>query len=169
MKLIKEITNKDIGVPNKKEVKYRIRKAVRAVLFGKDNKVAILFASKNGYHKIAGGGIENGENIKQALAREIKEETGCTATIKDEVGLIIEYRDNFDLIQLSYCYVAKVVKYGEPDFTDSEKSEGFQLQWLTLDQAIKTISKEKSKLYEAKFMTTRDLAFLKETRKTLKK
>jgi len=127
--------------------------------------VAILHASKNGYHKIAGGGIESDEDIKIALAREIKEETGCTATIGKEVGIIIENRDDTQLFQISYCYLAKVKKYGEPEFTNSEKSEGFKLEWMTLSNAIKTIKKEKSqRVYEAKFITVRDLTFLEEAK-----
>jgi ADP-ribose pyrophosphatase YjhB (NUDIX family) len=169
MKLIREITNKDVGVPNKEKLNYRLRKATRTVLFDNQGKIAVLFVSKHKYHKIPGGGLEQGENIKQALTREIKEETGCTATIKGEVGLIIEYKDNSNIIQISYCYISKLKKYGTPDFTDSERSEGFQLQWMTLDEAIKTITKEKPDLYHAKFKTTRDLAFLKETKKILSK
>lgn len=168
MNLIKELTNDDVGLRNKKVEGYRIRKAVRAVVFGKDGKVAILHASKHGYHKIAGGGIESGENIKVALVREICEETGCTATVKDEVGMIIEYRDNLKLIQISYCYIAYVKKYGEPDFTKSEKDEGFKLEWFTIDEALKKFKKDNLSTYGAKFMSTRDLIFLKEAQKIIK-
>ena len=125
MRLITELTNKDVSLKNKKVVEYRVRKAARAVVFGKDGKVAILHVSKHGYHKIAGGGIESGENIKMALVREIYEETGCTTIVKDEVGMILEYRDDIKLLQINYCYIANVKKYGNPHFTKSEKDEGF--------------------------------------------
>lgn len=162
MNLIKELTNKDVGLKNKKVAEYRVRKASRAVVFGKDGKVAILHASKNGYHKIAGGGIENGENVKVALVREIYEETGCTAIIKDEVGIILEYRDNIKLLQINYCHIAYVKKYGKPHFTKSEKDEGFELEWLTVNEAIKKFKKDNLSSYGAKFMSIRDLTFLKE-------
>jgi 8-oxo-dGTP diphosphatase len=166
MKLLKEMSNKTQGIKSKQVATWRLRRAARAVLFGKDGRVAILHASKNGYHKIAGGGVESGEDIKTALAREIKEETGCTATVGKEVGMIIENRDNSGLLQISYCYLATVKKYGEPAFTNSEKSEGFKLEWMSLSDAIKTIKREKSqKMYEAKFMTVRDLTFLEEAKK----
>lgn len=169
MKLIKELTNKDVGLKNKKIDEYRVRKAARAVVFDKNGKVAILHASKHGYHKIAGGGIESGENIKIALAREIYEETGCTAVVKDEIGIIIEYRDNIKLLQISYCYIAHVKKHGEPHFTKSEKDEGFELEWFTINGALKKFKKDNLATYGAKFMSTRDSLFLKEAQKIKEK
>ena len=168
MKLIKELTNKDVGLKNKKIAEYRVRKASRAVVFGKDGKVAILHASKHGYHKIAGGGIELGEDVKIALAREIYEETGCTAIVKDEVGIILEYRDDIKLLQINYCHIAFVKKYGPPHFTKSEKEEGFELEWLSISEALKKFKKDNLSTYGAKFMSTRDSMFLKEVQKITK-
>jgi 8-oxo-dGTP diphosphatase len=160
MELLKVIKNRDVGFPNKK-VKYRIRKAARAVLFDK-NKIALLFASKLKYHKLPGGGVKKKENIKKALAREIMEETGCTAKVKGEVGKIIEYRDNFKLKQFSYCFIADVTKKkNKPKFTKNEKSEGFKLKWVSLENAIKTIENNKSEDYGGKFRVNRDLTFLR--------
>ena len=169
MKLIKELTNKDVGLKNKKVPEYRVRKAVRAVLFARDGKVAILHASKHGYHKIAGGGIESGENIRVAIAREIHEETGCTAIVKDEIGIILEFRDTIKLLQINYCFIAYVKKHGEPHFTKSEKDEGFKLEWLSVDEALKKFKKDNLSTYGAKFMSTRDSMFLKEAQKIIKK
>ncbi len=169
MKLIQELTNNDIGLRNKKVTEYRVRKAARAVVFGKDGKVAILHASKNGYHKIAGGGIESGEDIRTALAREIYEETGCTAIVKDEIGMILVYRDTIKLPQINYCFTAYVKKYGEPHFTKSERDEGFELEWFTLNEALKRFQKDDLSTYGAKFMSTRDSIFLKEAKKIIGK
>jgi 8-oxo-dGTP diphosphatase len=167
MKLLKELTNEDVGLKNKKVSEYRIRRAARAVVFGKDGKVAILHASRNGYHKIAGGGIESGENIRIALAREIYEETGCTAIVKGEVGMILEYRDTIKLLQINYCFIAYVKKYGDPHFTKSEKDEGFKLEWLTVSEALNKFKKDNLSTYGAKFMSTRDSMFLKEAKNIL--
>jgi 8-oxo-dGTP diphosphatase len=167
MELLKLIRNKDVGFPNKK-VKYKIRKTARAVLFYK-NKIAILFASKYKYHKLPGGGVENKESIKKALAREIMEETGCTAKIKAEVGKIIEYRDDFKLKQFSYCYFAEVTKKkNKPKFTEDEKPEGFKLQWISLKKAIQILEKDRPESYERKFIVLRDLVFLKKAKEIIK-
>lgn len=169
MNLIKELTNEDVGLKNKKVQEYRVRKAARAVVFDKEGKVAILHASKHDYHKIAGGGIESGENIKVALAREIYEETGCTAVVKDEIGIILEYRDTIKLLQINYCFIAYVKKHGKPNFTKSEKDEGFKLEWFTIDEALKKFKKDNLTTYGAKFMSTRDSMFLKVAQKIVGK
>lgn len=168
MKLIKELTNKELGFEEKMVSKYTLRKAARAVVLDKEGRVAILHASKKNYHKIAGGGIEFGENIKEALVREIHEETGCTAVVKDEIGIIMEYRDDIARLQISYCYIAYVKKHGEPHFTKSEKDEGFKLEWLTIDEALKKFKKDDLSYYHSKFMSTRDSLFIKEAQKLLK-
>lgn len=163
MELLKEISNQDIGEKNK-EVKYVVRKAARAVLFDGE-KIALLFVSKHNYHKLPGGGAKLNENIKKALVREIMEETGCTAEIKDNVGVIVEYRDNFEKIQFSYCFVAEVINnYREQFFTEKEKVQGFQLKWVSLDEAIKLIENDKPDNYEGKFIVKRDVVFLKKAK-----
>lgn len=168
MKLLKELTNQDFGLKNKKVDEYRLRKAARAVVFDKEGKVAILYASAHGYHKIAGGGVEAGEDIKMALAREIYEETGCTATVKNEVGMIIEFRDDIKLLQISYCYIAQAKKHGNPHFTKKEKEAGFELKWFSVNEALKKFKKDDISHYNTKFMSTRDATFLKETQRIVK-
>ncbi len=167
MQLLKVIRNEDIGFKNK-SVKYKVRKAARAVLFEKD-KTALLFVSKHNYHKIPGGGIESDENIKIALSREIVEETGCTAEVKEEVGVIKEYRDDFGIEQFSYCFMAEVVKANnKQSFTKKEKDQGFKLVWVTLNEAIKLIKNDKPNNYEGKFIVERDIVFLEKVREMKK-
>ena len=111
MHLIKEITEKEVTNNSTvlSGIKYTLRKAARAVLF-KDDKIAILFVSKNNYHKLPGGGIEPGENIHEALQREILEETGCTSEIGEPIGITIEYKDMVGFLQISYVFSAVVIK-----------------------------------------------------------
>lgn len=168
MKLLREISDKDFKLKSNRDFEFVVRKAARAVVFDKQGKVAILHATKRNYHKIAGGGIEEGENIKIALVREIYEETGSKAKIGEEVGAIIEYKEEHKRVQISYCYLAKAISHGKPHFTKSEKDEGFVLEWLTMDEAIKKFKKDNLSHYGAKFMSTRDLTFLKEAKKMIK-
>ena len=46
MKLIKELTNEDFGLKNKKIEEYRVRKAARAVLFDKKGKKSIVLLAR---------------------------------------------------------------------------------------------------------------------------
>ncbi len=160
MKLLKTIKDKNLSE------NFRTREASRAVLFDRDNLIPLLFVSKYNYHKLPGGGLEGKENKIQALTREIKEEAGCVAKIGKEIGKVIEYRSEFNLKQTSYGYLGKVLTRGEQDFTKKEKKEGFELIWVSLDEAIKMVKKDKPTNYEGKFIKRRDLAFLIEAKKS---
>jgi len=161
VELLKEICHD----PEIKVEKYRIRRAARAIVLNDKGEIALMNVTKQGYYKIAGGGIEFGEDIQKALAREILEEVGATAKVLDEIGVIIEYRNKHALCQKSYCYVAKVIKLGKPDFTELEKSDGFSVEWHNLDNAIALMKSSKAYgsddiEYTAKYMVERDLLFL---------
>ena len=158
MNLIKEIYLED----DIKCEKYNIRKAARSVAFNDENKIAILNVSRYNYHKLPGGGIEDGEDIYEALRREMLEEVGANIEVTGEIGTIIEYRNKFELLQISYCYKANIVgELMSTNFTDKELSGGFMLEWRTLDEAIEMLKSDKPANYEGEFIIKRDLEFLK--------
>ncbi|KGK85996.1 NUDIX domain-containing protein [Clostridium sp. HMP27] len=163
MKLIREITEKDItNKETYEEISYKIRKASRAIVFNEENNIAILNVSNDNYHKLPGGGIEKDEDIITALRRELIEEVGVEVDVINELGMIIEYRDNFKQLQISYCYLCKVVgAYQETSFTEEEKNNGFILEWVSLNEAISILEKDNPEKYMGKFIRKRDLEFLK--------
>src|SRR3989338_11016599 len=118
MKHISEIHDEDIGLLTR-DVKYTIRTAARAVLRNK-GKIALLHVSKHHYYKIPGGGIEKGESIKEGLQREVAEETGCTFTVEEDIGEIVEYKSYDKEVQTSYCFLADVINEGKQNFTKME-------------------------------------------------
>lgn len=166
MKLIREIAERDItSKETYEEINYKIRKASRAVIFNEENKIAILNVSNDNYHKLPGGGIEKDEDIITALRRELMEEVGVEVDILNELGMIIEYRDSFKQLQISYCYLCKVVgEYQETSFTEEEKNNGFILEWVSLNEAISILEKDNPEKYMGKFIRERDLEFLKNVR-----
>jgi len=143
---------------------FRKRGAARAVLFDDEGQVYLLNVSKHGYHKLPGGGIDEGEDTKQALERELMEEVGCIAELVAEVGTVIEYRnyDDGGLEQTSYCYLAKQV--GEQvasALEEGELAEGmFEIKGKNIDDAITLLLQDKPDNLEGKFIQKRDLAFL---------
>lgn len=160
MELIAEIYDSDINKNVKKDtymnIDYKIRKAGRAILV-KDGKIAMLYVSNKKYHKLPGGGVEEGEDIKDALKREILEETGCSAEIKSELGMTIEYRNEFNQLQLSYSYIADVTDSSkEPEFTDDELADGFQIKWIELKDVLDILAEDQPEDYVSKFIHTRD-------------
>jgi 8-oxo-dGTP diphosphatase len=160
MKFIKAIQFKNLTL---KEIKrFEIRKAARAIVFDKNKSIGLLCVSKHNYHKLPGGGIEDGEDVREALKRECLEEIGCNIETYAEVGAIIEYRDKWSLKQHSYCYLAKVVgEKGKPSFTSEEIDDGFEIKWLELSVAIELLERDKPDNYDGTFIQIRDSIFLK--------
>jgi 8-oxo-dGTP diphosphatase len=168
MELIREIYGESINKENIYESNpdYRARSASRAIVFNELNRIAILNVSKDKYHKLPGGGIEENEGIMDALKRELLEEVGVHVEILGEVGIIVEYRNNFK--QTSYCYAAKVVgELKETSFTEEEINDGFILEWHTLDEAIDLMEGDVPQSLSGKFIRERDLTFIKHLKNNL--
>ncbi len=155
MKLLKEI--KDGEIPE--EVNERF--AAKAVLFDDENKVPILFVSKKNYHKLPGGGIEDGEDKPTILKREVLKEVGSEIEVQGILGKIIEYRRKNNLLQTTYCYYGSIITKGEPEFTEEETEEGFEVKWVTIEESIKLIEQDNPDDYQGRFIQQRDIIFLK--------
>jgi 8-oxo-dGTP pyrophosphatase MutT (NUDIX family) len=171
MKLLKTINNQDIfpELNQDPQIEYWNREASRAIVFDNEDKIAILHVTKKNYHKLPGGGIEEGEDIETALKREAIEEIGCDISVTDEVGQIDEYRAEHKLLQKNYCFLATVVgDKGTPQFVDDEIKDGFVLKWMPLDEAIATIKNDRPDNCSGKFIVYRDIIFLEAGKKLLR-
>ena len=164
MKLLEEI--KDQEFPKDKS-KLKIREASRAILFDKNNLIPLLFVRKYNYHKLPGGGIDKKESRLRALVRECFEEVGSKVKANGEIGKIIEFRSKWNLKQTSYCYYGEIIYKGEPNFTQKELDQGFEIVWLSMKNAIAKIKNDKPKNYEGSFIQKRDLKFLEKTENLL--
>lgn len=167
MKELMTIKDSDVGsdLVLREDFKYKTRQAVRAVVFDKDNKIALLHVRKLNYYKLPGGGIDDGEETVAALRRECLEEIGCKIEIGREVGRIIEYRNQFKLLQTSDCYLAKLVgEPGEPNLEEDEEANGFVTLWVDLDQATELLRYNPEVEYEGRFILKRDLRFVQEVK-----
>lgn len=162
MELLGEFYEREADLAPNGEIRYKLRKAVRALVFDSDREMAVMYVAKHGYHKLPGGGVEKDESLVVALERGVREETGCRIVVRPEsLGAIIEYRDSHELLQISYCFLADLVgKPGPANLTAEEKEAGFELEWMRLPDAVATLEKDVPLDYVGIFVRRRDLLFL---------
>lgn len=127
--------------------------------------IAIFNKSNKNEYKLPGGGVDKGEDIKEAFKRETLEETGCEIEIIDELGTIEEHKSLDNFKQISYIFVGKVLKDNNKlELTQKEKDEGAKLIWVDKKKGLKLITEcfenlKESKyenLYHSKFIVLRD-------------
>lgn len=138
------------------------RFGVRAII--KRKGLYVMQKSSDGEYKIPGGGVEKGENLIDALIREVLEETGLTVireSIK-EIGEVQEIRrDSFDAnckyIAHSYFYFCDVeADCQDTQMTANEIAKGYIPVWEELDTIIAN-----NESVQKEFWTIRDTEFLK--------
>ena len=171
MKTILTLTEEDVYPQNiitPENAYIAPRNTVRVVISDKRNNVALeVFNAKEGglVYCMIGGGIEDGENILEALARESQEEAGCKLKNIQELGIIEERgigtKEGDRFIQTNYCFVAEVEgEKTESKFTEEELKHGYHCVWLPLEEAI-----GKLRLQSTGFMTRRTLILLEEAKR----
>lgn len=154
------------NVEEREVVDWRTRQAARAVVLDENDLVGLLHVTEKNYYKLPGGGVEAGENLQTALARECVEELGVQLAVGEELGVIVEYRSEFKLLQTSHCFLAKVAsEKGVPQFTEEESANGFEIVWVRPEEARPLLSLGQTTDYEGHFIEKRDLCFLKEALK----
>ncbi len=172
MKILLEISDKEVndGLPERFDKPYILRKAARAIVFNEKNEIAFQFVSKHNYYKLPGGGVDPEETIMEALKREIREEAGCEdISVINEIGAIIEYRNKFDILQISYCYLAKTLgKINSPKYEKEEINEGLEPLWMPISKAMRLLRDSNPEDYQGKFIVKRDLVFLENFEKILR-
>ena len=150
----------------------RIRKAARTIILDvKNNKTAVLDVENGNYHKIPGGGIEEGESEEAAAIREAREEGACDVELIKKIGEA-EFIDpnDLNLIHHSVCFLAKKIKdHKTTSFTKDEKEKQFKLLWVTFEEAIKLFENPHSRDPYRLEMNNRDIKFILTAREYLLK
>ena len=135
---------------------FNIRRASRGILLS-GNKIALLNVTKQNYHKLPGGGIDKNESLEEAFKRELLEEVGCDCEILDQGGIVIEWRDQFKLLQISYVFLARVVgQIKQNKLEQDEINDGFVLEWTPFEKVEEILYNDVPKNYEGPFIKLRD-------------
>jgi 8-oxo-dGTP diphosphatase len=126
--------------------KLSLRPSVYGVIL-KNNKV-LLSKQWDGYD-FPGGGIELGETIKEALIREVKEETGLAV----KVGNLITCEDSFFKTPHEVQYVQSILLYYLCEVTGGEIStenfDKYEKEYAGMPEWIDIKSKDQIKFYNS--------------------
>jgi len=128
-------------------MRYKIQVSSRAVIVNEDKILLICFGNEL-YYNFPGGGIEENETAKQAVAREVMEETGLTVKVGDLV-FSLEYEPkscNYfsdDMHHISFffrCYLNHDVPAQSAYHTDvnpDDPSITSEAKWVSLSDLDK--------------------------------
>ena len=108
------------------------REIISRALIIKGNRFLVCRRKGSGYWFFPGGHIDLGENAKEALARELKEERGSQVEISDFVGVIENFfkQDGKKISEINLIFLAR-----EPEETDeaTSKEDHLEFKFIELD------------------------------------
>ena len=117
------------------------RPSVRGIIV-RDGKIAMMHSKKYDYYKLPGGGMEKGEEYKDTLVREVREESGLIVkldTVKEfgYVRRIEKGRIEDIFIQDNFYFICEAEdEAGSQDLDDYEADEEFTLEFVTIEHVI---------------------------------
>jgi ADP-ribose pyrophosphatase YjhB (NUDIX family) len=115
--------------------------AVSAIVPDRDGRILLIRRTDNNYWSIPGGGLEPGESVRQATAREVMEETGIACEVTGLVGIysdpnhVAVYDDGEVRQEFSICFTTRMLggtiatsrESSEVRFVAVDKVSGYQM------------------------------------------
>ena len=85
----------------------------------------------------AGGGVEAGEALDDAIRRKLREELGAEVEILAEIGTVSDYYNLIHRHNINHFYLCRAVSFGDTAMTEAEVNT-FHLSTLklTYDEAL---------------------------------
>lgn len=163
-------------MPETPGVQFVDRPTGKAVIFNKNQRVALVGNKVNSFYLLPGGGIDKDEGVRDGIIRECLEETGCSVGLDRFLGIVEDYRNRDKTHCISYCYTANVIRENiKLSLTPDEEKNGMHVIWVTLNEAVRLLNKEIDDLrkgevqfYNTGFNILRDSIFLNEAQKITK-
>ena len=108
----------------------------------------------------AGGGVEPGEDMSEAIKRELNEELGAEVEVICKIGVVSDYYNLIHRHNINNFYLCRAVSFGEKKLTDDEINY-FNLSTLrlTYDEAIQEYAKNRDSML-GRIIANRELSIL---------
>lgn len=151
------------------------RNIARAVVFDDEGNFYFMRAVRDDEFgkatiiETSGGGVEEGEDLNEAIKRELNEELGAQVEIVCKIGVVSDYYNLIHRHNINNYFLCKVISFGEKHLTQDE-IEKFHLSTLKLsiDEAIAEYERcSDSKL--GKVIASRELPVLRKAKELLRK
>lgn len=149
------------------------RQIVRAIVIDDDRNFYFVRANRDDDFgaatliETAGGGVEEGEDLPEAIKRELKEELGIESEIICKIGVVSDYYNLIHRHNINNYYLCRAVSFGDKHLTPEEIKD-FHLSTLkmTYDEAVEEYGKRReSKL--GRLVCNRELPVLKKAKEIL--
>lgn len=120
------------------------RHIVRAIVYDDEGYFYFVRADRDddfGRAKVietSGGGVEPGEDLNNAIKRELKEELGAEVQVICKLGVVSDYYNLIHRHNINNFFLCRVLSFGERHLTEDEINY-FHLSTLklTFDEAVK--------------------------------
>ena len=151
------------------------RTIVRAIVFDEEDKFYFVRAVRDDDFgqvtllETSGGGVEENEELLDAIKRELKEELGVEVDVICKIGVVSDYYNLIHRHNINNYFLCKVKSFGDKNLT-KEEMDDFHLSTLRLsyEEACKEYEyRANTKL--GKLISNRELPILHRAKKILDK
>ncbi len=149
------------------------RLIARGFVLNEENKICLLhivgdddFGHRD-YYESPGGGVENNEDLKTALLRELEEEIGFKCEIINYLGVVY---DEYNLIKrknVNNYFLCKIVKKTKPHHVSYGDSFIKEICFFDIDEALSKYENMNKNLVQ-KLVYNREYPILKKLKQILK-
>ena len=115
----------------------------------------------------AGGGVEAGEDLSEAIKRELNEELGAEVEVICKIGVVSDYYNLIHRHNINNFYLCRALRFGDRMLTDDEINY-FHLSTLklTYDEAINEYAKNRESML-GRIIANRELPILTRAKEIL--